>query len=307
MIRYCVPNIDHTKIDPLVITDILSSGWVSNGKWCRKLEDHFKDSCGVKYALSCSNATAGLTMAVRASEFLTKAMIIPAFTWPSTQYACVNQIMFSDINKETWLSDSPAISLNVDTFGSECSVNSKRPAIIDAAHGFGLPSLGKRGLAEVVSFSHTKLVTGMEGGMILSDDDDLASSIYRMRRMFGRMEEINAYIALTSIARYYENKDRLEEIVKTYKEKLDFPFTTQKCTHTNNSVFAIVFESTKARDAAIHALDEHDIESKVYYEPLVEGCPNTDYLFNHILALPVYVEMQKDLDFIITVLNRSQQ
>ena len=322
MIRYCRPNID-PEISLTGIEQILYNGWVSNGAWCENLERYFKKNCNVKYAFTCSNATTGLIMAVKAAGWENMNINIPAFTWPSTKYAVEcngGNYEYVDINKKSWVSEINISDVDayydnkkyilVDTFGYQTELDSLHNpdnVIIDAAHGFDLPGLGHRGLAEVVSFSHTKLVTGGEGGIILTNDDILASKLHLMRRMYGRMSEINAYIAIKSIFRYNRNKPKLEKIIDKYINELNFPFKTQSRGFTNNSVFAITFENKEKRDKAVKAMEDNDIEVKVYYEPLVKGLPNTDYVFDRILALPVYVEMIDKQDFIITTLNRSQE
>ena len=181
--NYSFPNLNLTVTDYNKIHAAADSGWVSIGINVEKIEEHFKETCNVKHAIACSSATAGLTIAIKAAGWRDKKIGVPAFTWPSTVYAIEssganNVPIFKDVYEDSWLmkhdwGDCEAI-LAVDTFGSEVNINSTLPIIYDAAHGYGLPNLGKRGLAEVVSFSFTKIVTAMEGGIILTDDNVLA-------------------------------------------------------------------------------------------------------------------------------------
>jgi dTDP-4-amino-4,6-dideoxygalactose transaminase len=323
MIKYASPNIKITKEISDKISSILRSGQVSIGPYVDKLQNYFRNKCGVKHALACSSATTGLIIAVKSAGWKDKYIGLPAFTWPSTLYAleCNNNTgIFFDIDKETWVIDCDDYRCNynaiavvcegliiVDTFGLEAPRDIPwLPAIYDAAHGFGLPNLGKRGLAEVVSFSFTKNVTGTEGGMILTDDDDLADTAKELIRMSGRMSEINALIAFESIKTYYGFQEFTHESnILSYQEHLHLPYTLQKNISThNNSVFAVKFESQHIRDIIKTSLSDNGIETKVYYEPLSEGLPVTDDLYSKILSLPIHCNTS-DIVHICHIINNA--
>jgi dTDP-4-amino-4,6-dideoxygalactose transaminase len=230
---------------------------------------------------------------------------VQSFTWPSTIYAIESNIgntpVFCDINRDTLnmdlnsiCSDEYDVVMAVDVFGNEAKVETDKPIIYDAAHGYGLKNLGHRGLAEVVSFSFTKVATAMEGGIILTQDDSLAEVAYELRRLSSRMSEINAYVLLKNIRNYDSNYARKQEISKTYKKLLKFDYMEQlNDTMSNLSVFPIILYESSVRDAIKKAFDEKSIEYKVYYQPLVEGLPITDWVFDHILCLPIYPKLSE--------------
>ena len=213
-VQFGSPNINAHALTR-EIEGILLSGWVSIGEYVEALESYFKKTYRMKYAIGCNSATQGLTIAIKAAGWHNKHVHMPAFTWPSTLYAvkCSNNIpIFHDIDPDSWLMDDDFGKLTeddcivpVDIFGNMAEHSDNfaiENTIIDAAHGFGLECLGKRGIAEVVSLSFTKVVTGMEGGMILTDDDELAETATELRRLSARMGEINALIAMESIRNY---------------------------------------------------------------------------------------------------------
>lgn len=320
MIQYNKPNIffDHYTLDN--ISEVLKSGWVSIGKNVKKAEDYFCERFGVKYAIACNNATQGLTIALKSSGWRDKRIAVPSFTWPSTVYAIEsnvgNEAVFCDINKETFnidLSTIPEDSydavVGVDIFGNECNVKTNKPLIYDAAHGFALKNLGKRGLAEVVSFSFTKIVTAMEGGMILTNDDLIAENAYELRRLSSRMTEINSIILMDSIKYYEENQIKKIEKIDIYKKNIDIEYVNQKIeSNSNYSVFSIIIKETAIRNSIIKALEKEEIEYKVYYQPLVEGFSNTDWVFSHILCLPVYPSMKnEDVLKVCEVVNKASK
>jgi len=176
---------------------------------------------------------------------------------------------------------------------------------VDAAHGFGLPNLGHRGIAEVVSFSFTKLITGMEGGMILTDDDTLAIVARELRRLSGRMGEINALLVMECIKWYNEvgNAERTG-YVGQYSDIFDFAHELQRVPEAcNHSVFAVEFERTSIRNSVMMALYQAGYETKNYYEPLITGLTNTDEVYNHTLCLPTH--RQIDIANVAQTINRA--
>ncbi len=316
-IQYSKPTISLDEEEYKEIRAVLESGWVSIGKHVEELENEFKRRYNVKHAIACSCCTQGLVIALKAAGWRNKRIAVPAFTWPSTIFAIESNIgnvpLFCDIDAETWLIDlatlddeSYDVVLAVDTFGNQAEVDTDKPVIYDAAHGFDLEKLGHRGVAEVVSFSFTKVVTASEGGMILTNHDDIAKTAYELRRLSSRMEEINAIIALSSINKYKANRDIKNDIIEGYKKGLDFNYTLQRIPEcTNNSVFSILLNNSYARDAAVTELNSNGIEVKTYYEPMVEGLVNTDQIYSRIISLPMYDEIVPEVDRICELMNRS--
>lgn len=320
-IKFGHPNIECNPELLKKIQDVLNSGWVSIGKHMEALENHFRERFGVKHAIACASATTGLIIAIKAAGWKNQRVALPAFTWPSTLYALEcngNTPRFLDIERDTWLVHpskehyrleelSPIIM--VDIFGNQYDIKwsiPKENIIIDAAHSYGLPNLGKRGLAEVVSLSFTKVVTATEGGMILTDDDKLAETAIELRRLSGRMEEINALIAMDSINRQVANGNTRVEVIDEYRKHIKVSIKPQVIPTVHNcSVFSILFEEPCVRNAVMTALDRNGVETKVYYDPLVSGLPNTDYVYQRILSLPIHKDVAPVQDEIIEIINTA--
>lgn len=312
------PNIDVGQDTMREIAGIIDSGWVSIGEYVDAVETHFREKTGVKHAIACSSATTGLIIAIKAAGWKEKEVALPSFTWPSTLYALqcnANTPRFLDVNPETWLAECKGTYVDkmiaVDTFGNEapryCDMSqrySPSDVIYDAAHGYNLPNLGKRGLAEVVSLSFTKVVTSMEGGVILTDDGELAEIAVELRRLSGRMGEINALMFLRSLELY--RPEREMAVINEYKKGIKVPYKCQQAvTGTNNSVFSLLFESNAVRDAIRIALAKADIETKVYYDPLKNGFPNTEDIYSRILSLPIHKGVPAWQDSIIEIINTA--
>jgi dTDP-4-amino-4,6-dideoxygalactose transaminase len=304
------------------IEKVIKSGWVSIGDNVEQLEGHFIEEFGVKHAIATNCATTGLIIAIKAAGWKNRNVHIPAFTWPSTAYAVEcnnNTVICRDIDRDTWLMkhfiDYPLNGdcvIPVDIFGSKANVYSAFPIenrIYDAAHSYGIEGLGHRGIAEVVSLSFTKVITAMEGGMILTNDDKLADTARELRRLSGRMGEINALVALQSIERYKITTDRRQDVVGKYIHGINIPYDTQLInTTTNYSVFSMLFKETTTRNSVMKALTENGVETKVYYDPLFPGLQNTDYVYNRILSLPTHSGINpSDVKKIIKIINESAE
>jgi dTDP-4-amino-4,6-dideoxygalactose transaminase len=316
-IQFSKPTIELLSEDYAKIKKIINSGWVCIGKYVEELEKRFKKRFKVKYAIACSNCTQGLIISLKSAGWRNKRIAVPSFTWPSTIFALESNIgntpVFCDIDPSTWLMDLQSIDkdsydvvIAVDTFGNQAYITTDKPVIYDAAHGFDLRDLGHRGIAEVVSFSFTKIVSASEGGMILTNDDDLAKTAYELRRLASRMEEINAVIALRSLSNYTRNQNAKLDIIRKYMKSFKFEFTVQRIPiNTNYSVFSILLPITKQRNAIANALRKNNVEFKIYYEPLVEGLPNVDMVYSRIISLPTYPAIRKYQAHICKIINES--
>ncbi|MCA9733242.1 MAG: DegT/DnrJ/EryC1/StrS aminotransferase family protein [Deferribacteres bacterium] len=315
----CRPNLNLHVKDFDAIRNILNSKWVSNRDHVAALEEVFITRFKVQFAIACSSATTGLMAAVKAAWPPGVTIELPAFTWPSTLLAAqFNQgkIIFQDIRQDTWLMQAGTLPKNrfrivVDIFGNQYSAakpSDKSRTIYDAAHGFDLPKLGHRGIVEVVSLSATKPVTATEGGMILTNEADIAAKARQIVRYIGRMEEINAYLAKRSIENFdsvgYQQK--MEAIREKYIADLDFEYELQTIPEASNrSSFQFLVKNQFIRNRIFAALAEKDIVARAYYEPLAAHLENTNEVFNRIISLPFHPFMADRQDEIIDLANRA--
>ncbi|MEI6213329.1 MAG: DegT/DnrJ/EryC1/StrS family aminotransferase [Desulfuromonadales bacterium] len=316
-IQFSKPTISLEKSDYTEIHKIINSGWVSIGVNVERLEAEFRSRYKVKHAIACSSCTQGLVVVMKAAGWRNKKVAVQPFTWPSTVYAIESNIgnvpVFCDIDPETWLIDINNLPvkaydavLAVDTFGNQAEIKTNKPVIYDSAHGFDLKDLGHRGIAEVISFSFTKVVSASEGGMILTNDNRLAETASELRRLSCRMPEINAVIALRSLKNYEKNQEAKIKIIDRYLKSFEFKFNTQRIQScTNYSVFSILLDTPDERDAIAHALKKSGVEFKTYYDPLVSGLKNIDSVYSRILSLPVYPQIADVQDKICDIINAA--
>jgi len=189
------------------ISQVLESGRLTLGPFGEKFEGHLAKSMGVKHAVTVNSGTASLEIMLRAMDVAGKDVLVPANTFFATAAAVIAAggtpvLMDTDVATlstslaeiERRLTPRTAGIMIVHIAGF---ITAEMPAIAafakkkglwlmeDAAHAQGSTLDGKHagtfGLAGSFSFYPTKVMTSAEGGVIITDDDVMASEarIYR--------------------------------------------------------------------------------------------------------------------------------
>jgi dTDP-4-amino-4,6-dideoxygalactose transaminase len=223
----------------------LDTRWLSNdGPYVRQLEREITSLIGVRHCIAVCNATVGLEIAIRATG-MRGAVVVPSFTFVASPHALEwvgIRPVFADVDPDRHTLDPAAVERAIgpdvtgilavhlwgracDTEGLEAVARRHRLRLIyDAAHAFGCSHggrmVGNFGSAEVFSFHATKFVNSFEGGAIVTNDDEVATTARRMRNFGfaepdltrdvgtnGKMSEVSAAMGLTSL-------EALDEIVK---------------------------------------------------------------------------------------------
>lgn len=203
--------------------------------------------------------------------------------------------------------------------------------LFDSAHAFGASyddkKIGGFGDVEVFSCSPTKLFITMEGGIATTENDELAEEL-KVARNYGnlpdyrckspglnaRMTEINALLGIEMLKDMDEIVKNRNEYVALYKKLLGklpgikFQERTKGATHSYKD-FGIVLDPQEFgvnRDLLSEALAKENVMTKKYFYPPVHkleayssstsvDLPNTEYISNNILCLPIYSYMDKKL------------
>ena len=208
------PIFDGTEIK--AITDIVNSGQWGNpdcGDIVKTFEDEFAAFCGTKYALACVNGSVALRLALIACNVRPgDEVIITPYTFIATasivlEANCVP--VFVDIDPRTYNIDPDEIEkaitertraiIPVHFAGQACEMdrimdiakNNKLRVIEDACHGHGAEYKGKKlgsmGDAGCFSFQSSKNLTSGEGGMVITNDDELYDMMNSLRNV-GRVK-----------------------------------------------------------------------------------------------------------------------
>ena len=184
----------------------IESGWLTQGPKVAAFEKAFSQRHDVKHSVAVTSATTGLHLALTALQIGPgDEVIVPAFTWVATANAvlyCGGIPVFADVDRTTFNIDVKDVArrvtrrtkavIPVHLFGLCADVDALRGelragiAIVEdaacaagaALRGRPAGSLGNLG---VFSFHPRKSITTGEGGMVTTNDDDLAEQVKRMR------------------------------------------------------------------------------------------------------------------------------
>lgn len=218
------------------LNDVLDRRWLTNsGQYLREFEQRVAGFVNTKHCIAMCNGENALQIAIKALG-LKGEVIVPAFTFVATAHALQWQgitPVFADVDPVTHLIDPANIRqliserttgiLGVHLWGQTCPSRELEDLarahglklLFDAAHAFGCAQegrmIGSFGDAEVFSFHATKFVNSLEGGAIVTNNDELAR-VARMMMNFGfvgfddvryvgmnaKMNEFSAAMGLTS-------------------------------------------------------------------------------------------------------------
>lgn len=217
MIPVCEPLITDAEI--AAVNDCLRTGWISStGKYLDEFEQKWAAYCGRKHGIAVSNGTASLEIAIAALQLPPGSeVILPTFTIIS----CATAILFNDLAPV--LVDSDPNTWGIDVRKIEEKITPRTKAIMvvhiyghpvdmtpmlqlaqkhglaiieDAAEVHGAEyqcyhstteshwrRCGSFGQISSFSFYANKLITTGEGGMLLTDDDALATRCRSLRNL----------------------------------------------------------------------------------------------------------------------------
>lgn len=203
------PNIGDREAFLRNIERILDNQWLTNnGPLVQEFEQRIARHLGVGHCVAMCNGTIALEIAIRALG-MTGEVIVPSWTFVATAHALHWQgitPVFADIDPATHNLDPDAVRrmitprttgiIGVHLWGRAAPVDELQAIaserglklMFDAAHAFGSShrgqSIGRFGACEVLSFHATKAFNTMEGGAVVTDDDELAEAM-RLMRNFG--------------------------------------------------------------------------------------------------------------------------
>ena len=327
------------------IDGILTSGMVTKGQHLRRLEEEMAEHLQVEHVVAVSSCTSGLILSCRGLG-LTGDIVVPSFTFMATVSAAVwaglNPV-FADVDSGTTNLDPAAVEaaitpntsaiMAVHNFGNPAEIEELQAiadrhglkVIYDAAHGFGSLYKGKPiggfGDAEAFSMSPTKLVIAGEGGIVSTNDAQLADNV-RLGREYGmkdyntvfpginsRLPEFNALLAGWSLGNVEEAALVRNQAAAAYRERLSsvpgISFQDvapeHRCSWKDFSIVISEPEFGLSRDRLAEAMAAENIDVRKYYDPpvhrhtayqnlLVDASQltATEYLSANCLSLPIW-------------------
>lgn len=201
MIPYGKQSINEDDIQAVI--DVLRSDWLTTGPKVDEFEKAFAQTVGAKYAVAVSSGTAALHAAVFALRIGPgDEVIVSPMTFAASANCVVYQggtPIFTDVDPDTLLINPVEVEkkitthtkaiIAVDYTGQPCNYDQllsisrvhNIPLIADACHALGATYKGKPvgSLADlnVFSFHPVKHITTGEGGMITTDNEELANQM----------------------------------------------------------------------------------------------------------------------------------
>jgi dTDP-3-amino-3,4,6-trideoxy-alpha-D-glucose transaminase len=211
-----IPLVDvRAQYEPLLprvrdaIDGVLASGEFILGPNVAAFEREAADYLGVRRAVGVANGTDALVLVMDALGIgAGDEVICPSFTFYATAEAIARRgatPVFADVDAATMNLDPEDVAgrmtartravLAVHLFGRPAPVGELArlgvPVIEDAAQAFGSPDVARTGIASTFSFYPTKnLFCFGDGGLVSSDDDELAERI-RMLRFHGSRDKVD--------------------------------------------------------------------------------------------------------------------
>ncbi len=335
-------DVDLDKKEMKAVKEVLESKWLSMGERVREFENKFAKYLGAKYAVATNSGTAALHLALRCLG--TKSgdeILVPALTFVATVNAilyCQAKPVFADI---TSLED-----LNVSPRDIEKKITRRTKGILvvhyagyladmdeitriarkhklflveDSAHAvgarWGKKAAGTIGDAGCFSFfSNKNMITG-EGGMLVTDNSDIARKARIMRshgmtslswdRFLGhatsydvtdlgynyRMNEISASLGLEQLKKLEKNNRKREDLTRLYIQNLMdtrgllIPFLgypRNSCYH----IFPILLDPKIKRDKFMLKLKLRGIQTSIHYPSIPKFSFYRRLLKNDSLHVP---------------------
>lgn len=339
-------NVTKTYLPPLKdYTKYLKGIWknhlvTNNGPLVDELEERLKNFLGVKHLFLVNNGTFGLQTAIKVLKL--KGEII---TTPFTYIATASSILwegctpvFVDIDEKSLCIDPKKIEaaitkdtvaiLPVHVFGNACDVKhieklaekAKLKVIYDAAHAFAVTlnnqSILKFGDISVLSFHATKIFHTIEGGAIITNNDDLAQKIAYHRNfghngqeaffglgVNGKNTELHAAFGLCMLPRLQEIMNKRKKITEEYdkylkKTSLQFQVRNAQVNY-NYAYYPVIFKSEEKLLVVKESLFKRDILPRRYFYPALssleflnkQSCPIAEDISKRILCLPLYHDL----------------
>jgi perosamine synthetase len=208
MIPVCIPLLGEKELENVI--DCIKTNWISSkGKYVEEFEDKFAKYCGCKYGVTTTSGTTALHLAL-ASIGVGKGdeVIIPASTMIATAFAvvyCDATPVLVDAEPETWnidvakieekITDRTKAIMPVHIYGHPCDMDpimklAKEHDLYvaeDAAEAHGAEYKGKKagGIGDIGCFSFyaNKIITTGEGGMVVTNDEEIAERAKSLRNL----------------------------------------------------------------------------------------------------------------------------
>ena len=352
------PYVDQAEADAAAAA--LQSGFVVQGPRVKEFERLVAEWVGARHALAVSSATTGLHLALAALDVgAGDEVLVPSFTFPATGNVVLHQgatpvlvdvrtddhaIDVEDARRK--ITSRTRAIMPVDPFGlpydadgiGRLAEEHGLAIVEDAACAIGATYNGRPagglGTIGVFSFHGRKIITTGEGGMVVTDDDDLAARLGRLRNHGAerngprltfvepgfnyRLSDIAGAIGVAQMGKLAEIVSQRRSLAGLLSERLaGVDGLTPQAepagrVHAYQS-FVVLLDEGLDRDGVVERLKDHGVESTIgtyalHMEPVFqklgyrdEDLPGARALLERSLTLPLFPGMSDgELDQVAT-------
>jgi len=320
------------------IDRIYDTGWLTNnGPLVRELEQRLQEYLGVKHLILVANGSLALQLAYKVLGLKGEAVTTP-FSFVATTSTLAWEGLkpvFADIESSSFNIDSMEVRqkltghtsaiVPVHVFGNPCDIDAIQSiadkhnlkVIYDAAHAFGVKYKGQSvlnyGDISTLSFHATKLFHTIEGGAIVTNNDELANNA-RLLTNFGiagpnsieslginaKMSEFEAAMGLCVLDEIEQINEQREEIWHVYQQALAGLVEFQQFNTNANNNFSyapVLFESEQLLLNVEKTLKNNQVTPRRYFHPSLDTldylqatqvCKKSRDVASRILCLPMY-------------------
>ena len=366
------PDIIEKDIEAVV--GVMKTRFLSIGPKVVEFEKRMGNFAGTKYAVAVNSGTSALHLIIRGLRVEEGDVII---TTPFSFIASSNCILFErgkplfvDIEEDTLNLDADKVAEKLESMSGEELAKVKALLVVDAfgqpadwdrfkeigrkynlrliedsAEAIGAEYKGKRagslGEVGVFAFYPNKQITTGEGGILVTDNEDLAGLARSMRNQgrgesgewldherLGynyRMDELSSALGCSQMERIEEILDKRAKVAGMYGEKLaevkevQVPFIAPYVSRMSWFVYVIRLKKGIDRDRVIRFLRENSIECKPYFTPIHlqpfyrkmfgyrEGdFPVTEDVTERTIALPFFNNLKEEqIDYVVEKLKEG--
>jgi dTDP-4-amino-4,6-dideoxygalactose transaminase len=317
----------------------------NHGPLVLELEEKLRNLLGVKHFFFVTNGTIALQVAIRAAGMEGEVITTP-FSYVATTSSLVWEHckpVFADIDPETFTISPDSIKavitpatrgiLATHVYGNPCQVDAieaiakehNLKVIYDAAHAFGVEFKGQSvlnyGDISTLSFHATKLFHTIEGGAIITADDELAHRISYMRNfghngpeafygmgINGKASEFQAAMGLCLLPHLDEIIIARKEICARYDQQLSGLSKVKRLRITegtslyNYAYYPVVFQDEQTLLKVKEALDSSGIFGRRYFYPSLNTLnyvknnlvnDNAGEISKRVFCLPLFPELDE--------------
>lgn len=317
MIPVCVPTLGEAEKE--YVDECLETNWISAmGEYVNQFEDEFAEYTNSKYGISTTSGTTALHLALEAIGVEEgDEVILPTFTMGATALAvvyCGAKPVLVDSNPRTGnmnpeqirdaITDRTKAILPVHIYGHPCDMDSILQVadehdlyvVEDAAEAHGAEYKGRKvgSLGDVGCFSFyaNKMITTGEGGMVVTDDDEIAERAEWLKSLAYSAEERFVHTAIgfnyrmtnVQAAIGVGQLEKMDEFVAMRRKNASL--YNEALTHVNGIetppekswaknvywMYSVVVtdEFGLSRDELMAELDECGVETRPFFVPMHE-------------------------------------